>query len=304
MKNKAFALLRALGITAGLDALLLCATLLFSHMVHRESGQALLFLCVTLLLVAAVCLFAVIPAESRSTLWACMGISLAVHLILSVAVAIVGGVRLSEQWPGRDNLAWLLMLLMSLVPWTVAVFTLTAVRSGRLSRAIREEHRQVRRAKKGYRKEWQTLSPARAITLAVLRGILSVLWLHVLTGLVSILLDSWELSNTMLSYIAFPTLWCLMATAYGLRDRENRLAYALSAAVSNLVLFALPTLLLSVRDTPLLYSARLTYYLHELWENPFSYPEQMLAIGVFLTVWIAMLMFGVGHRKKRHTRHS
>jgi FtsH-binding integral membrane protein len=298
MKNKLFALLRALGITVGLNTLLLCGALLFSRMVHRESGQALLFLFVTLLLTAGVCLFAVIPAENRSTLWACMGVSLAVHLILSVAVAILGGVPMSERWPGRNNLAGLLVLLMSLVPWSVAVFTVTATRAGRLGKALREEKRQIRRAKKGYRKEWQTLSPARAVTLSVLQGLLSVLWLHILTGLVSFLLDSWGISNTMLSYVAFPTLWCLAAAAYGHRDRIRPTAYTLSAAASNLLLFILPTLLLSLRDTPRFYSARLRYYLLNLWENPFSHPDQMLAIGIFLTVWIAMLIFGVNRRSK------
>ena len=50
MKRNLFALLKSLGITVGLNLLLSGVYLLFSHMVHKESGQALLFLVTSLLL--------------------------------------------------------------------------------------------------------------------------------------------------------------------------------------------------------------------------------------------------------------
>ena len=296
MKNKLFAILRTLGITTGLNVLLLAAMLLFSHMVHRVSGQALLLLCVSLLLTVAVCLFAAIPAEKRSTLWACLGIAMGLHLILSIVVTVIGGLPLSKAWPGQRNLAWLLVLLLSLTAWSISVFIITAIRSNRLGKAVREEKRQVKRAKKGYEKKWQTLSPARARLLAILRGSLPVLWSHLLTGLLFVFLYEWNLASTMLSYIIFPTLWCLSAAAYGLYDREHRVAYTLSAVVSSFVLFTLPTLFLVLSHTPDP-AFRFSLYMNSILADPFHNPEQMLAVGVFLSVWIAMLVFGVAHRK-------
>ncbi len=298
MKSKSFCILNTLGITAGLNILLLATMLLFSHMVHRELGQALLLLLVSLLLTVAVCLFAVIPAQNRATLWACMGIAIGLHSVLSIVVTVIGGTALSESWPERNNLVWLLLLLMSLTVWTISVFAITAVRSNRIGREIREEKRQIKRAKKGYGKEWQTLSPARGRLLAILRGALLVLWLHLLTGLFLLLQFEWNMAGTMISYIAFPLLWCLMAAAYGLHDREHRVVYVLSAAVSNVLLFLLPTQLLILANTPSI-RYRSILHLDSVLTNPFDNPEQMLAIGVFLTVWIAVIVFGAGHRRPK-----
>ena len=44
MKRNLLAMLKSLCITVGLNLLLSGVYLLFSHMVHKESGQALLFL--------------------------------------------------------------------------------------------------------------------------------------------------------------------------------------------------------------------------------------------------------------------
>ena len=296
MKRNLFALLKSLGITVGLDLLFMGIFLLFSHMVHKESGQALLFLCVTLLLAVGVCLFATISTDRRGILWASLGISVTTHLILTIVVALVGGTRLSEAWPGYNNLAWLLMALLSLVVWDISVFTVTVVRSNRLGRAAREEKRQVKRAKKGYQKEWQTVSPARARLLAILRGLALMLWLHLATGLLYTLLTNAGAADTMLSYIAFPTLWCILA-AYGLCDRENRVAYGLTVAVSNVILFILPTYFLMLENTPT-HKFRFVLHLDSVLTAPLSNPEQMLAIGIFLTVWVAMIVFGAGSKRK------
>lgn len=298
MKRNAFAILKSLGLTVGLNALLLGVMLFFSHMVHRESGQALLFFTVTLLLVIGVCLFAAIPTDKRGILWGCFGVSLPLHLVLSVISVLVYGNRLSESWPGSQNLAWLLFLLMVLTAWVVSVFTVTAVRSNRIGRVVREDKRQVKRARKGYRKEYPPMSPARARTLAVFRGFLWVLWLHLSTGLVFWLLEEAGASDTMLSYIAFPVLWCLFAAAYGLHDRENRLAYALTAAITNIALFTLSTLFLTVYNTPPI-KFRYVLHLDSILTEPFSNPEQLLSLSIFLLVWVAMLIFGIAHRKRK-----
>ena len=298
MKRNLFALLKSLGITVGLDLLFMGIFLLFSHMVHKESGQALLFLCVTLLLAVGVCLFATIRTDRRGILWASLGISVSTHLILTIVVALVGGTKLSEAWPGYNNLAWLLMALLSLVVWDISVFTVTVVRSNRLGRAAREEKRQVKRAKKGYQKEWQTVSPSRARLLAILRGLALMLWLHLATGLLYTLLTNAGAADTMLSYIAFPTLWCILAAAYGLRDRENRVAYGLTVAISNVILFILPTYFLMLENTPT-HKFRFVLHLDSVLTAPLSNPEQMLAIGMFLTVWVAMIVFGAGSKRKK-----
>ena len=298
MKRDLLALIKSLCITVGLNLLLMGLFILFSHMVHKELGQALLFLIVSLLMAVGVCLFATIRTDKRGILWASMGISTVTHLILTVVVALVGGTKLSDAWPGYNNLAWLLMALLSLAVWDISVFAVTAVRSHRLGKAAREEKRQVNRAKKGYRKEWQTLSPSRARFLAFLRGILVVLWCHLLTGLLFALLVNWDLAETMMGYVAFPLLWCLLAAAYGLHDREHRSIYGLTVAVSNLILFFLSTFFLMLENTPS-HKFRFILHLDSVLTTPFDNPEQMLAIGLFLSVWVAMVVFGVGHREKK-----
>jgi hypothetical protein len=254
---------------------------------------------VTLLLAVGVCLFATIRTDRRGILWASLGISVTTHLILTIVVALVGGTRLSEAWPGYNNLAWLLMALLSLVVWDISVFTVTVVRSNRLGRAAREEKRQVKRAKKGYQKEWQTVSPSRARLLAILRGLALMLWLHLVTGLLYTLLTNAGAADTMLSYIAFPTLWCILAAAYGLCDRENRVAYGLTVAISNVILFILPTYFLMLENTPT-HKFRFVLHLDSVLTAPLSNPEQMLAIGIFLTVWVAMIVFGAGNKRKKN----
>ena len=290
-------MLKSLCVTVGLNLLLLGVFLLFSHMVHEELGQALLFLVTSLLLCVGVCLFASIRTDSRGILWASMGISTVTHLILTIVVAIIGGTKLSEAWPGYNNLAWLLLALLSLAVWDISILVITAVRSHRLGAAAREAKRQVKRARRGYTLEPQTLTPSRARSLAVLRGLCWVFWLHLATGLLFALLVNWDLAETMVGYISFPTLWCLMAAAYGLGKRENPVAHGLTVAVSNLILFILPTFLLTLENTPT-HKLRFILHLDSVLTAPFDNPEQMLAIGVFLTVWVAMAVFGAGKRRR------
>ena len=295
--KKLRSILLSLGITIGLNLLLTGDLYLFSHLVHKESGQALLFLSVTLILTTGICLFAVIPASDKGLLWGCFGITTALNLPLSVASALTGGRALAEDWPG-ENMVALLIFLMALSVWSVGTFWITAVRSRRRAKADREAQRNVKRASKGFTKEWQTLSPARGRFVAVLRGGLWVLWLHALTFLLIEGLMRDGLEETMISYVAFPLLWSLMAALYGLHDRFHPTAYALSAAVTNLLLFILPTALLTVANTPV-HKFRFVLHLDSVLTTPLDNPEQMLVIGVFLTVWVAMAVFGIGHKRQK-----
>ena len=292
-KNRS--ILKTLCLTAGLNILLTGDLYLFSHLVHRESGQALLLLSVTLLLTVGVCLFAVVPVSGRGALWGCFGVTTGLHLPLSAVAALTGGRAMAEDWPGSNMMA-LLIFLMSLCVWWACTFWITVVRSRRRGKALREEQRNIKRASKGFTREWQTLSPARGRTLAILRGALWVTWLHTLTFLLLSLLLNEDLGDTALAYVSFPLLWSLTAALYGLHDREHRVAYALSAAVTNVVLFLLPTTLLTVANTPV-HKLRFILHLDSVLTKPLDNPDQMLVIGVFLTVWVAMIVFGVGHKK-------
>ena len=296
-KNRS--VLKTLCLTAGLNILLTADLYLFSLLVDHQLGQALLFLSVTLILTVGICLFAILPVSCRGILWGCYGITTGIHLPLSVIMALTGGNALSNNWPGGtgNNMAAPLIFLMSQAVWSAGTFAVTVARTRRRGRAIREEKRNVKRASKGYRKEWQTLSPARSRLVAVLRGALWVMWLHILTALVFVLLTEENLEDTMLSYVSFPVLWGLMAALYGLYDRERPIAYTLSAAVSNLLFFLLPTALLTVANTPV-HKFRFVLHLDSLLTTPLENPEQMLVVGVFLTVWTAMIVFGVGHRRR------
>ena len=143
-------ILKSLGITAGLNILLLGLILLFTLMVKNEGGQALLFLSLTLLLTLGICLFALIPAKNRATLWGCFGVSVSIHLLLSIVTALITGKKLSAAWPGDGDLAWILVLLLSLSVWGIGLFWVTVLRTARIGRVRRESKRQLRRAIKGY----------------------------------------------------------------------------------------------------------------------------------------------------------
>ena len=95
------------------------------------------------------------------------------------------------------------------------------------------------------------------------------------------------------------TLESIMAAAYGLRDRENRVAYGLTVAISNVILFILPTYFLMLENTPT-HKLRFILHLDSVLTAPLSNPEQMLAIGIFLTVWVAMIVFGAGNKRKKN----
>ncbi len=300
MKKNLFALLRALFITLGLHILLTVTVLFLSHTVHRELGQAMLFLAVTLLLVLGICLFAAIPTDKRGILWGCFGIAYGSGTVLSVVSVIFYGGELSGRWPGSGNMAWLLFLLLILTAWSLGVLAVTVFRSARIGREIRENNRRVERMRKGFRKEFPPLSKGRAGLYAAVKGFLWVVWYHTLTGLLLFALMAVGAENTMISYISFPVLWCLLSALYGGLDSPCRGVFALSATVSNLAFFVLSSYFcMLIHTEPHQY--RIILHLDSVLTDPFASPEQMLAIAIFFAVWIAMIVFAVGHRKKKAT---
>ena len=298
MKKNLFALLKALFITMGLHIFLTVAIELLARTVHKELGQAALFLTVTLFLVTAICLFAAIPTDKRGILWGCFGIGISFGLVLSIVSMIFYSRTLREFWPGEGNLAWLLFLLLILTSWSVGVFWVTVFRSNRIGRESRESNRQVKRMRKGFRREFPPVSKGRARVYAIVKGFLWVTWYHTLTGLLLFLLMGAGIENTMVSYVSFPVLWCLMAALYGGLDRPCRGDFALSAALSNLVFFVLSSYFcMLVYTEPHQY--RFILHLDGVLTSPFDNPEQLLAIAIFFSVWIAMAVFAVGHRKRK-----
>ena len=298
--KKNHSILKTLGITAGLNLIITGDLYLFSHLIHKQTGQALLFLSVTLLLTAGACLFARVPVSGRGSLWGCMGISMGLHLPLSIATSLTGGKALSEQWPGGtgNNLASLLIFLLSLSVWLVATFWITAARSRRLVVAEREEQRNRKRAAKGYIKEWQSLSPARLRSASILRGFLWVLWTHLLTGLLFTILMELDLAETILGYVAFPMLWCIMIPAILPKEPLANPPCIISAAVSHAILFSLTTFLLSVRSYPNVVKNRGKIYTDLILNRPLDHPEQLLALGILTTGILTLLILYVGKRKR------
>jgi hypothetical protein len=228
-----------------------------------------------------------------------MGISMGLHLPLSITSALTGGKALSEQWPGGtgNNLAALLICLMSLSVWLVGTFCITVIRARRFAVVLREEKKNRRRAAKGYVKEWQSLPPARLRFASTLRGFLWVLWTHLLTGLLFTILVELDLAETILGYVAFPMLWCLMIPAILPKEPLANSPCITSAAVSHAILFALTTLLLSVRSYPNVIKNRGRIYTELILNRPLDHPEQLLALGILTTGILTLLILYVGKRK-------
>ena len=296
MKHYFFPALKALCFTLGLDGALLGYILVLSLLVGEPFFQAVLFFCVAICPVIAICLYANIHAEKRRTLWLCFGVTLPVHVVLSTLSMALYGLPLSLLWPGSSDLAPLLLLLMVVVAWAVATLTVTLFRVYHIGHRVREEKKQRKREAKGYRMEYAPVSGGRARFGAVCKGILWAAWLHLSTGLLLILLQKAGIADTMLAYIAFPTLWCLLAAAYGLIHNKNRVACGVSAAVSHLVL-CVSSLIVQAY----LYPARFEFLsvghsTEHFLERPFNYPERLLTLTLFFVGGIAIVVFSIGHR--------
>ncbi len=297
MKKNLSALLKTLYITLGLHALLTVAISFLTRTVHREWGQALLFLAVTLISVGAVCIFATVPANTQGLLWRCFGLASVLGAVLSAISMAFYRRSLSLRWPGEGNLAWLLFWLLILTAWIVGVLAVTVFRSCRVARESLESNRQVRHMRRGYRMEVSLAFKGQMRLYAAVKGFLWVVWYHTLTALLLFLLLGIGVGNTMISYVSFPVLWCLMAALCGAIDYPCRGAFALSAAVSNLLFFVLSSYFcMVIHIDPHKY--RPILHLDSILTEPFENPEQMLAIAIFFSVWIAMAVFAAGHRRK------
>ena len=298
MKKNVSALLKSLFITLGLHGLLTVTITIFSRVVQREPGQAILFLAVTLLLLWAVCLFATIRTDQQRILWGCYAIALGGGVILSLVSMLFYGKSLSLRWPGEGNMASQLFLLIILLTWGIGVTAATVIRAGLIGKESRESNRQVLRMRKGYRLEYPPVSKGKARLYAAVKGLLWVVWYHTLTGLLLFLLFAAGIEETMVAYISFPVLWCLMALLYGKPDSPHRGTFALSAALSNLLFFGLSCYFCMVIHTDP-HKFRAVLHLDSVLTTPFDNPEQMLAIGIFFSIWVSMVVFAVGYRKRR-----
>lgn len=297
MKTYLRSILKSLGLTAGLDGALLLLIYLLSPTVTRKIGQAALLCATILLLVAAVCLYSRITAVRPRELWYCLAVSLPLHVIASVVSVLIYGNRLSSYWPGMLDLAWFVFLLLILTAWCVSVCAVTLFRHLRMSAAHREETRQVQKASLGLRPRIPSVSPVRARMIATLKGMAWTLGFYSLTGLLLELLKALSIADTLLAYVAFPCLWCGMAVAYGLVNAPGRGAFTLSVSLTHILLCAaVMVFLLPSNVTKHMGYALL--YLDSVLTDPFSHPEQCLLIAEFLSVWVIVMIYGVGRRKK------
>lgn len=234
MKTYLYPILKALGLTAALDLTLVLFLVAAAPMANLNIGQVFLFGGVALLSVAATCLYAGITVEKRRSLWLSLVAALPTHLILSVASVLVYADRLASNWPGSDYyLTWLLFLLLCLAIWSISITAITIARSARIGSRAKEEKKRIRRETRGFRLVVSPQSPAKARTIAALKGSLWVLWLYVATGLLLEWYTQVRIADTILSYITFPCLWCIMATVCRFLRTHNRSTVTFSAAITN-----------------------------------------------------------------------
>lgn len=300
MKTYVSCLLKALGLTVGLNGALLLFLYMGSPLAGYEIGQVILFAGVTILLIIATCLYATMRVHNASDHWVSMAVSLPAHLIAAVVSVLIYGNRLSSFWPGGVDLAWFLFLVLIVAVWGLTVFFVTLVRVLRLQATAREEKRQAKLAKEGYRLETTPITPARARLLATLKGMVWALAFHLISGLLLELLREIGIAETILSYAAFPFAWCLAAAAYGLLDRRNRVAFALAVALTHL-LFCTAVMLFLLPANVTQHVGYALLYLDKVLTKPYENAEQLLILIQFLSVWLIMLIFGIGHRnKKKH----
>ena len=304
MKTYLYPILKALGLTVALDLTLVLFLFAAAPMANLNIGQAFLFGGVALLLVAATCLYAGITAEKRRSLWLSLAAALPTHLILSVASVFVYADRLASNWPGSDYfLTWLLFLLLSLSTWAVSILAVTIVRSARIGSHAKEEKERIRQETRGFRLEVSPLSPTKARSLAALKGSLWVLWLYVATGLLLEWYTQVRIADTILSYVTFPCLWCIMATVYRFLRTHNRSTVTVSAAITNLVVFAAVMLFLIPANVKV-HAGYALLYLDNVLTDPFSHPEQLLVLMQFLLVWVILIITGATQRKTKDTSLS
>jgi hypothetical protein len=304
MKTYLYPILKALGLTAALDLTLVLFLVAAAPMANLNIGQVFLFRGVALLSVAATCLYAGITVEKRRSLWLSLVAALPTHLILSVASVLVYADRLASNWPGSDYyLTWLLFLLLCLAIWSISITAITIARSARIGSRAKEEKKRIRRETRGFRLVVSPQSPAKARTIAALKGSLWVLWLYVATGLLLEWYTQVRIADTILSYITFPCLWCIMATVCRFLRTHNCSTVTISAAITNLVVFAAVMLFLIPANVKV-HAGYALLYLDNVLTDPFSHPEQLLVLMQFLLVWVILIITGATQRKTKDTSPS
>ena len=305
MKQYIASILKALGLTVGLNVGLLLFLRLAAPLAMIEIGQVILLGVVILMQITAACLYAAIPTPAVRTVWLCVITALPLHLMAAIASALVYGNRLSSFWPGSFDLAWLVFLILITVPWALMVVAIALARTVRMGIRVLEEKRQAKQAAAGFCTETEAISPARARFIAGLKGLIWVLAFHILTGILLEILVAMDIADTLLGYTAFPCLWCLMAAVYGLLDGQNRVTFGLSVAITHILVFALVMLFLIPANVTQHVGYALLY-LDGVLTQPYEHVEQLLILIQFLMVWPILLIFGIahGHRKAPGHRRS
>ncbi len=300
MKTYLHSLLKSLGLTAGLDAALLLLLYTACPVTVLKIGQAGLMGGVILLLLIASCLYALISVHRRRELLFCLAVSFLLHVIASVASVLVYGNRLSYFWPGHSDMAWLLFFVLIVTVWCLTVSVITIIRYIRMSATRREETKHIQHASLGLRMETDPVTPARARLIATLKGFTWTIGFYILTGFLLEMLKEMSIAETILSYVAFPCLWCLMGIVYGYVDRPNRVAFTLSVTVTHILLCA-ATMVFLLPSNVTKHVGYALLYLDSILMDPFNHPEQLLLVAEFLSVWVIALIYGIGHRRKKYT---
>lgn len=301
MKTYLYPILKALGLTAALDLALALFLFAAAPMANLNIGQVILFGGVTLLMAIATCLYAGIAAEKRRSLWLSLAAALPAHLILSIAAVLVYANRLASNWPGSDYfLTWILFLLLCLATWSISILAVTVMRSARIGSRAKAEKKRIRQEMRGLRLEVSPPSPGKARAIASFKGALWVLWLYSITGAVLVWYTQARVADTILSYVTFPCLWCIMATVYRFLRTHNRTAITVSAAITNLAVFAAIMLFLIPANVKI-HAGYALLYLDNVLTDPFSHPEQLLVLIQFLLVWVILILTSITQRKEKHT---
>ncbi len=298
MKTYFFPILKSILLTAALNVAIIAFMFVFGPVVQVDLGQIITLGGVTLFSIIGVSMFATIRAEKRRSLWLALLVSLPLHPAIALGGVAVYGRKLALAWPGDNDLSRVLFYIMILMSWMLPILVITIVRSARLGAAYREEKNRVALAEKGFYMETAKISKARARLIAYIKGAVWVFSFHLASGLLLELLRILRISTSMIAYVTFPAILCLVAAAYGLLDRPNRGMFAISVAVNHILFCGVVMLfLLPGNVTKHIYYA--LKYLDNVLTAPYENIEQILILVPFLSVWFIMIIFAIGHRKSK-----
>ena len=115
------------------------------------------------------------------------------------------------------------------------------------------------------------------------------------------ILLAWGIAETILSYVAFPCLWCLMAVTYRLPKCQNRTAFTLSVAITHL-LFCTGVMLFLLPSNVTRHIGYALLYLDGVLTQPYDHVEQLLILEQFLAVWLILPLYGIGTKQKHENQ--